>query len=61
MTNASRHPKPRRKLLPEVLSADEVGALVAACKGDCYLAVRNRALIAVLYRSDLRIAEALAL
>ena len=36
--------------LPIVLSQEEVGALIAACKGDCYLAVRNRALIALLYR-----------
>jgi integrase/recombinase XerC len=53
--------KPRRRLPPEVLSPDEVNALIAALKGDCYTAVRNRALIAVLYRSGLRIAEALAL
>jgi integrase/recombinase XerC len=44
-----------------VLCPDEVNALIAACAGDCYIAVRNRALIAVLYRSGLRIAEALAL
>ena len=61
MTKPSRRPKPRRKLPPEVLSQEEVNALMAACAGDCYLAVRNRALIAVLYRSGLRIAEALSL
>ena len=61
MTKPNRHPKPRRKLPPEVLSLDDVNALVAACAGDGYLAVRNRALIAVLYRSGLRIAEALTL
>ena len=61
VTKPNRRPKPRRKLPPEVLSPDEVNALMAACKGDCYLAVRNRALIAVLYRSGLRIAEALSL
>src|ERR1700710_2413232 len=61
VTKPNRRPKPRRTLPPEVLSPDEVNALMAACKGDCYLAVRNRALIAVLYRSGLRIAEALSL
>ncbi|HMN39475.1 MAG TPA: site-specific integrase [Phycisphaerales bacterium] len=61
MTSPNRRSKPRRRLPPEVLSPAEVNALMAACKGDCYLAVRNRALIAVLYRSGLRIAEALAL
>ncbi len=61
MTVPSRRPKPRRRLPPEVLSPDEVNALIAACKGDSYTAIRNRALIGVLYRSGLRIAEALSL
>ncbi|HMN41869.1 MAG TPA: site-specific integrase [Phycisphaerales bacterium] len=60
MTSPSRRPKPRRRLPPEVLSPDEVAALIAAA-GDSYTQVRTRALIAVLYRSGLRIAEALAL
>ncbi len=61
VTKPNRRPKPRRKLPPEVLNPDEVGALLAALKGDCYIQIRNRALIAVLYRSGLRIAEALSL
>jgi site-specific recombinase XerD len=56
-----RSNKPRRRLPPEVLAPHEVAALLAACSGDSYATVRNRALIAVLYRSGLRIAEALAL
>ena len=54
MTSANRRPKPHRKLPPEVLCPDEVGALIAALHGDCYTQIRNRALIAVLYRSGLR-------
>ena len=48
---------------PEVLTRDEVMRLLAACSENpnAAAAVRNRALIAVLYRSGLRCAEALAL
>lgn len=54
--------KPRRRFPPEVLSPAEVAALLAACgpQADPY-ALRHRALIATLYRSGLRIREALAL
>lgn len=45
---------------PEVLSRDEVSRLIAACSGGP-IGIRNRALIAVLYRSGLRITETLAL
>ncbi len=51
--------KPKRRLPPEVLSADEVNALIGAIRGDTLAAVRNRALIAFLYRTGLRISEAL--
>lgn len=46
---------------PEPLNADEVGRLLGACsrRGKC--GVRNRAIIVVLWRCGLRIAEALAL
>ena len=54
-------PRPRRRLPPEVLTPGEIAHLIAASSGDSYTEVRNRALIAVLYRSGLRIAEALAL
>lgn len=52
--------KSPRSLPPEVLTADEVARLIAAC-GSGPAASRNRALIALLYRSGLRISEALAL
>lgn len=45
----------------EPLSAEEVRALLAAIRGSRPLAVRNRALVAVLAGSGLRISEALAL
>jgi site-specific recombinase XerD len=43
-----------------VLTPAEVAALMAAC-GETATGVRNRALIAVLYRSGLRVSEALGL
>ena len=54
-------PKPKRRLPPEVLSSDEVAMLRAVCDGDAFANVRTRALIAVLYRTGLRLSEALAL
>lgn len=45
----------------EPLTSDEAQALIDAVKGNGPLAVRNRALIALLWRSGLRISEALAL
>lgn len=56
-----RPSRPPRHLPPEILTPAEVAALLGACAGDSYRAVRCRALIALLYRSGLRIAEALAL
>ena len=56
-----RRPKPKRRFPPEVLSDDEVRLLLAAIHGESLSAVRNRALVAVLYRSGLRINEALTL
>ncbi len=56
---------PRRSYPVEVLTPAEVAALLNACGDGCgdgdARALRNRALIAVLYRAGLRIAEALAL
>lgn len=49
-----------RKFPAEVLTADEVYALMDAC-GRGPAGIRNRALIAVLWRSGLRVGEALAL
>ncbi len=52
--------KPKRRFPPEVLSPEEVAALMDACSGGP-TGVRNRALLTVLYRAGLRINEALAL
>ena len=45
----------------EVLTLGEVNALIAACSARSMTGARNRALIVILYRGGLRIAEALAL
>jgi integrase/recombinase XerD len=50
-----------RKFPPEVLAEAEVRALMAGCSKRAPTGVRNRALIALLWRSGLRISEALAL
>jgi site-specific recombinase XerD len=50
-----------RKLPPELLTADDVRALLAACSTRAPTGVRNRALLVVLYRAGLRLDEALAL
>jgi len=62
MTNAARRPWNKgQKLPPEVLTREEVNALMRACSKRAPTGVRNRALIAMLYRGQLRISEALAL
>src|SRR5450631_2379935 len=50
-----------RRRPPEVLSEFEAIALIRACSTRAPTGIRNRALIAVLWRSGLRISEALAL
>ena len=45
----------------EILTTDEVTRLMQACSKRAPTGIRNRALLAVLYRGGLRIAEALAL
>lgn len=52
--------KPRRRFPPEVLSNDEVLTLMNACPA-YGTGLRNRALLAILYRSGLRLSEALEL
>ncbi len=52
--------KPKRRLPPEVLSPEEIAAMMDAC-ADTPAGIRNHALITVLYRAGLRINEALAL
>ena len=50
-----------RKLPPEPLTSDEVKRLLRACSQRASSGLRNRALLAVLWRTGLRIGEALAL
>jgi site-specific recombinase XerD len=50
-----------RRLPPEPLTQDEVRALLRACSEKTSTGIRNRALIAVLYRCGLRVSEALSL
>jgi site-specific recombinase XerD len=53
--------RPPRRFPPEVLTDAEVCRLLDACNGRSATGIRNRALIAVLYRAGLRISEALDL
>jgi site-specific recombinase XerD len=50
-----------RKLPPELLTPDEVRALLQACSPSAPTGLRNRALLVTLYRAGLRLEEALAL
>ncbi len=59
-TSASASLRPRRRP-PEVLTEPEAIALIKACSTRAPTGIRNRALIAVLWRSGLRISEALSL
>jgi len=50
-----------QKLPAEPLTPAESQALIAACSPNCPTGIRNRALIAILWRAGLRISEAVAL
>ena len=50
-----------RKFPAEILTREEIGALMRACSPRAPTGIRNRALIAILYRAGLRLAEALSL
>jgi site-specific recombinase XerD len=52
--------RPKRRLPPEILTNDEVCRLLAAC-ATTPTGLRNRALIALMYRAGLRVGEALDL
>ena len=57
--NARR--KPRRRFPAEVLTPDEALAVLAAIKGPKLTTAQNKALVALMYRSGLRVNEALSL
>lgn len=58
----SKSPSNRGRRFPaEPLTRDEVERLLGAIKGNGPLAVRNRALISLMWRSGLRVSEALSL
>jgi site-specific recombinase XerD len=59
----SGRPAPNRgRTFPaEILTPDEVKALIRACSNRAPTGIRNRALIVALYRGGLRLGEALAL
>jgi len=54
-------PNKGRKFPAEPLTEAEVGALLRGCSLRAPTGIRNRALIAVMYRAGLRVSEALAL
>ena len=58
---SKEHPTRGKKLAPEVLTAAEVRALIGACSKRAITGIRNKALLAVLWRTGLRISEALDL
>lgn len=47
----------KERHLPQFLSVDEVFALVCSCEGNKILALRNRAILELLYSSGLRVSE----
>ena len=58
---SKEHPTRGKKLAPEVLTAAEVRALIGACSKRAITGIRNKALLAVLWRTGLRISEGLDL
>lgn len=60
--HAGREPTNKGHTYPtEILTPDEVMELIRACSNRAPTGIRNRALIAILYRGGLRVGEALAL
>jgi site-specific recombinase XerD len=54
-------PNKGRKLPPELITADDVRALLAVCSTTAPTGLRNRALVVALYRAGLRLDEALTI
>jgi site-specific recombinase XerD len=50
-----------QKYPAEVLTTDEVHAIIAGCSAKAPTGIRNRAMLTLLYRSGLRVSEVLAL
>jgi integrase/recombinase XerD len=50
-----------QKYPAEVLTTDEVAAIIAQCSAKAPTGIRNRAMLTLLYRSGLRVSEVLAL
>src|SRR5437773_5827577 len=58
----SRRPANAGRRFPaEILTPDEVRALIKACSNRAPTGIRNRALLVLLYRGGLRVSEALRL
>ena len=61
MTRGMTPPNKGRKYPAEVLTPGEVAAVIGRCSPMAPTGIRNRALLTLLYRSGLRVSEALAL
>jgi integrase/recombinase XerD len=61
MTPGMTPPNKGRTYPAEVLTPDEVAAVISRCSPKAPTGIRNRALLTLLYRSGLRVSEALAL
>ncbi len=59
LANVSLPKKPRR--LPRALTVEDIGRLIAAADGEGRMAVRDRALLELMYGAGVRVSEAAAL
>ena len=61
MTSGSPAPNAGKKYPAEVLTTDEVAAIIGGCSPKAPTGIRNRAMLWLLYRSGLRVSEIVAL